>query len=187
MSEVIGYARVSTGDQTTDTQVHAIETLYKIDKWFTDSATSGTTKGHDREGLGSLLTYARAGDKIVVYSIDRLGRDTIDVLTTVEDLKDKGVAIISHREGFDLSTDVGKLMLTMLASLAELERKNIKARQMAGIARAKAEGKALGRKKEIDDVKVVEWRRGNSASIKLTAEHFGISPASVKRACSHNC
>ena len=182
MSEVIGYARVSTGDQTTDTQKHAIESLYKIDKWFTDSATSGITKGRDREGLGSLLSYARDGDKVVVYSIDRLGRDTIDVLTTVEDLKNKGVAVMSHREGFDLSTDVGKLMLTLLASLAELERKNIKARQMAGIARARAEGKVLGRKKQIDDHQVAQWRRDNSASIKQTAEHFGISTASVKRA-----
>lgn len=182
MSEVIGYARVSTQDQTTDTQIHAIESLYKIDKWFTDSATSGTTKGREREGLGALLSYAREGDKVVVYSIDRLGRDTIDVLTTVEDLKNKGVAVMSHREGFDLSTDVGKLMLTMLASLAELERKNIKARQMAGIARARAEGKALGRQKKIDDAMVVQWRTENLASIKQTAEHFDISVASVKRA-----
>lgn len=184
MSEVIGYARVSTGDQTTDTQIHAVESLYKIDKWFTDSATSGTTKGRNREGLGSLLSYARDGDKVVVYSIDRLGRDTIDVLTTVEELRNKGVAVMSHREGFDLSTDVGKLMLTMLASLAELERKNIKARQMAGIARAKSEGKALGRQKQIDDNKVVQWRKEKSASIKQTAEYFGISTASVKRACN---
>lgn len=179
---VIGYARVSTGEQTTDTQVHALEEVYNVDKWFTDEAVSGVTKGKDREGLGALLSYVREGDKVVVYSIDRLGRDTIDVLTTVEELKDKGVAIISMREGFDLSTDHGKLMLTMLVSLAELERKNIKARQLAGIQRAKAQGKALGRKKKIDDMMVVKWRKENSASIKHTAEHFGISQASVKRA-----
>jgi DNA invertase Pin-like site-specific DNA recombinase len=184
MSEVIGYARVSTSDQTIETQKHAIESLYKIDKWFTDTATSGTTKGREREGLGSLLRYARNGDKVVVYSIDRLGRDTIDVLITVEELKDKGVTVMSHREGFDLSTDVGKLMLTMLASLAELERKNIKARQMAGIARAKSQGKILGRQKQIDDMRVAQWRKENSASIKQTADFFEISTASVKRACS---
>ena len=74
-------------------------------------------------------------------------------------------------------------MLTMLAAVAELERSNIKTRQMAGIAKAKAEGKALGREKTIDDAAVAIWRKDNSASIKLTAEHFGISPASVKRAC----
>lgn len=180
---LIGYLRVSTGDQTTETQRHALETTYNIDKWFADEAVSGITKGKDREGLGALLSYVREGDKVVVYSIDRLGRDTIDVLTTVEELKAKGVAIISMREGFDLSTDHGKLMLTMLVSLAELERKNIKARQMAGIQRAKAQGKAVGRQKQIDDTKVVQWRTENSASIKQTAEYFGISLASVKRAC----
>ena len=183
---VIGYVRVSTGDQTTETQRHSLQGTYNIDKWFADEAVSGITKGKDRAGLGALLSYVRDGDKVVVYSIDRLGRDTIDVLTTVEELQAKGVAIISMREGFDLSTDHGKLMLTMLVSLAELERKNIKARQMAGIERAKAEGKAMGRHKQIDDAKVVQWRTENSASIKRTAEHFEISVASVKRACSCN-
>lgn len=182
---MIGYARVSTGDQTTETQVHALKEVYNVDKWFTDEAVSGVIKAKERKGLGALLSYVREGDKVVVYSIDRLGRDTIDVLTTVEELKEKSVAIISMREGFDLSTDHGKLMLTMLVSLAELERKNIKARQMAGIQRAKSEGKAMGRQKKIDDSKVVQWRRENSASIKQTAEQFGISIASVKRACAN--
>lgn len=87
------------------------------------------------------------------------------------------------REGFDLSTSAGKLMLTMLAAVAELERENIKARQMAGIERARKEGKNLGREKVIDDAAVAQWRVDNKASIKATAEHFGISTASVKRAC----
>lgn len=181
---VIGYARVSTGEQTTETQVHALEEVYNVDKWFTDEATSGTTRGKDRKGLGALLRYVREGDKVVVFSIDRLGRDTVDVLTTVEELRETGVAIISQREGFDLSTDHGKLMLTMLVSLAELERKNIKARQMAGIQRAKSQGKAIGRQKKIIDADVVQWRQDNDASIRQTAEHFDISTASVKRACS---
>ena len=99
---MIGYARVSTGDQTTDTQVHALKEVYNVDKWFTDEAVSGVIKAKERKGLGALLSYVREGDKVVVYSIDRLGRDTIDVLTTVEELKEKSVAIISMREGFDL-------------------------------------------------------------------------------------
>ena len=80
---------------------------------------------------------------MIVAAIDRLGRDTIDVLETVEALKLKGVTVISMREGFDLGTPIGKCMLTMLAAVADLERSNIKARQMAGIARAKAQGRAL--------------------------------------------
>ena len=92
--------------------------------------------------------------------------------------------MVSMREGFDLATPAGKLMLTMLAAVAELERENLKARQLAGLERAKAEGKNLGRTKAIDDAAVLAWRTENAASIKATAEHFGISAASVKRACS---
>ncbi|WP_269449409.1 recombinase family protein [Halomonas sp. HL-93] len=82
-----------------------------------------------------------------------------------------------------MSTPIGKAMLTMLTAMAELERSNIKERQLTGIKRAKAKGKALGRKKTINDEDVAQWRQENSASIKATAEHFDISTASVKRAC----
>ena len=121
---------------------------------------------------------------MVVVAIDRLGRNTIDVLTTVEFLKEKGASVVSMREGFDLASPAGKLMLTMLAAVAELERENIKVRQMAGIQRCRAEGKRLGRTKTIEDASVAKWRFDNQASIRATAEHFGISTASVKRACS---
>lgn len=183
MPSTIAYLRVSTEDQSTDTQRATIGQRYQVDRWFTDEATSGAIKAQDRAELSQLIQYVREGDTVVVYAIDRLGRNTIDVLETVEALREKGVAIISMREGFDLSTPVGKAMLTMLAAMAELERSNIKERQMAGIARAKAEGRALGRTKTIDDSEVAQWRQDNSASIKATAEHFNVSTASVKRAC----
>ncbi|MDV2988468.1 MULTISPECIES: recombinase family protein [Methylorubrum] len=83
------------------------------------------------------------------------------------------------REGFDLFTPVGKAMLTMLAVVAELERSSTKARQMAGIVRAKASGQALGREKVLDDATVAAWRKEHSASIAVTAMQFGISTASV--------
>src|SRR5690606_38529267 len=117
---------------------------FKVSKWFSDEAVSGATKAKNRPGFGALLQYVREGDTVVVYAIDRLGRNTIDVLETLEQLKAKGVAVVSIREGFDLSTPIGKAMLTMLAAMAELERANIKARQMAGIERARAEGRNLG-------------------------------------------
>ncbi|MOA42776.1 putative DNA-invertase from lambdoid prophage Rac [compost metagenome] len=121
---------------------------------------------------------------MIVFAIDRLGRDTIDLLETVEALKAKGVAVVSMREGFDLSSPIGKAMLTMLAAVAELERSNIKARQMAGIARARAMGQKLGAPKKIDDTAVRIWRKANTATIQETAEQFGISVAAVKRACA---
>lgn len=179
----IAYVRVSTEDQSTDTQKVSIEDRHKIDHWFKDEATSGAIKAKNRPGFADLLKYAREGDTVVVYAIDRLGRDTVDVLETVDALKAEGVAVVSVREGFDMSTPMGKAMLTMLSAMAELERSNIKERQMQGIKRAKAEGKALGRKKDINDKEVAQWRQDNSASIKSTAVYFDISPASVKRAC----
>ena len=102
----------------------------------------------------------------------------------MEALQGKGVTIKSLREGFDLSSPIGKAMLTMLAAVAELERSNIKARQMAGINRARAEGRKLGAPKTADEQAVSAWRKENSATIKGTSEHFGISTAGVKRACA---
>lgn len=183
MSKIIGYLRVSTDDQTIEGQRHTIEERYRVAKWFSDEATSGAVKASTRKGFGELLRYVREGDTVVVYAIDRLGRDTVDILDTVEQLKAEGVAVVSVREGFDLSTPVGKAMLTMLAAVAELERANIRSRQMAGIERARAEGRNLGREKVIDDAAVAAWRRANNASIAATAKQFDISTASVKRAC----
>lgn len=179
----LGYIRVSSKDQTVETQSHALEERYRIERWFRDDAISGTTKAADRPGLAKLIEYARDGDTVIVYAIDRLGRNTVDVLTTVSHLQEKGVAVVSLREGFDLSTPIGKAMLTMLAAVAELERENTRARQMAGIERARAAGQHLGRKQEIDYVEVAQWRTVNGATIRATADHFNISPASVKRAC----
>lgn len=183
MGETVAYLRVSTDEQSTDAQKHGVEQRFKVDQWFKDEATSGAIKAQERQGFGALLNYVRKGDTVVVAAIDRLGRDTINVLEVVEMLLAKGVSVVSLREGFDLATPIGKAMLTMLTAVAELERANIKARQMAGIERARAEGRNLGREKVIDDEAVANWRRENSGSIKATAEHFGISTASVKRAC----
>lgn len=180
---VIGYVRVSTGDQSVQSQKHSLAE-YAVEEWYADEGVSGAIKAMDRPGFAKLVAYVRKGDTLVVSAVDRLGRDTVDVLNTVEALQAKGVRIISKREGFDLSTPIGKAMLTMLAAVAELERSNIKARQMAGIEKARQEGKSLGRTKTIADDKVASWRKENSASIAQTAEHFGISVASVKRACA---
>lgn len=185
MSKIsFGYVRVSTDDQTTENQRRAITERYSNVRWYADDGISGSIPAAQRPELAKLLAAVQGGDTVVVAAIDRLGRNTLDVMHTVETLKDKGVTVVSLREGFDLSTPIGNFMLTMLAAMAQLERENIKARQLAGLERARAEGKNLGRVKEIDDAAVVNWRRENSASIKATAEHFGISTASVKRACA---
>jgi DNA invertase Pin-like site-specific DNA recombinase len=181
---VLAYVRVSTEDQSTNAQRHAITERHNVGKWFEDQAVSGATKALDRPGFAELFKYAREGDTLVVAAIDRLGRDTLDLLTTVQALEGKRVAVVSLREGFDLSTPIGKAMLTMLGAVAELERSNIRARQLAGITRAKASGQKLGAPKRIDDEAVRIWREANKATIQETATQFSISIAAVKRACA---
>lgn len=180
---IIAYSRVSSSDQSVESQKQEIGARYNVSKWFEDHAISGAIRAKDRPGFRQLLDYVREDDALVVYSVDRLGRNTIDVLETVETLQRIGVSIISVREGFDLSTSMGKAMLAMLSAVAELERSNIKDRQMAGLKRFRAEGGRLGRTKTIDDHEVAKWRLENSASIKEAACYFGISTSSVKRAC----
>lgn len=185
MSAILAYTRVSTDGQSVEAQRHTIAQRYNVseDGWFTDEATSGSTKALQRKSFAALFSYSRKGDAVVVAAIDRLGRNTIDVLETVEALKAKGVIVISMREGFDLSSPTGKLMLTLLAGVAELERENIKARQMAGIAKAKEDGRKLGAPKQYDDAAIAAWRKETGSSIAATAEHWNVSQATVKRAC----
>ena len=185
-SDVIGYTRVSTADQNTEGHKASIEAAYRIARWFEDEATSGTTAAMDRPGFAALFEYVREGDSVIVPAIDRLGRNTIDVLQTVEALRNKGVIVISQREGFDLSTPMGKMMLTMLAGVAELERENIRERQRAGLEKAKAKGRQLGRPRKVDGVEVAAWRREHEASIRQTAARFGLGVSSVKRACQRH-
>lgn len=178
----IGYLRVSSSDQSTQSQRNEIELRHKVERWWSDEATSGVLPALQRLGFSALVEYVREGDVLVVYAIDRLGRDTVDVLNTVQLMQRKGVSIISLREGFDLNTPIGKAMLTMLAAMAEIERSNIRERQMAGIRRAKAEGRHLGRPRKADGVEIKRWREANKASIKRTAQHFQVSESTVKRA-----
>ena len=186
MSSTIGYSRVSTTEQDTASHRASIEKAHRLDRWFEDSATSGTTTALDRPGFAALFEYVRDGDTLIVPAIDRLGRNTLDVLATIEALQGKGVRVVSQREGFDLATPVGRLMVTMLAGVAELERENIRERQRAGLERAKAEGRALGRPRKANPAKVAEWRRERGASISETAAHFGLGVSSVKRACQQH-
>lgn len=181
---VWAYGRVSTDDQTCENQRRTIVAKYPTMRWSQDDGVSGSIPASQRPALSNILKNASEGDTVVVSAIDRLGRNTLDVMHTVETLKAKGVSVVSIREGFDLATPTGNFMLTMLAAMAQLERENIKIRQLAGLERARAEGKNLGRVKTIDDAEVAQWREDNQASIKVTAEHFGISIASVKRACA---
>jgi putative DNA-invertase from lambdoid prophage Rac len=187
----IAYYRVSTGDQSIEAQRHALGSDF--DKEFTDEGVSGGIMAADRPGFAKLLEQVRKGDTVCVYAVDRLGRDALDVQTTVRRLIDKGVTVDIHGLG-QIGRGVGEIILAVLAQVADMERHKIRERTEGGRATARAalqatgkthRGKdSLGRPKAQDGAAVVSWRRANEASIKQTAQKFGLSEATVKRYCA---
>ncbi|MDO4138070.1 recombinase family protein [Clavibacter michiganensis] len=142
---LLGYTRVSTMSQDAQLQLDALvkDGVQKRDV-FAD-VTSGSRAAIERPGMKKLLEYAEDGDTIVVWRIDRLGRSMLDVLSTVKLLRERGVQIRSISDGIDPATTSGRLMLGMLASLAEYERELIVERVNAGIAVARDNGTRFGR------------------------------------------
>lgn len=183
----IAYFRVSTIDQSIESQRQALGTGY--DKEFIDEGVSGNIHAAERPGFSALLQYAREGDEVHVYSVDRLGRDALDVQNTVRELLAKGVAVHVNGLGY-IGKGVGELILAVLAQIADMERHKIRARMEVGRERARAElmrsglthkGKpGLGRPPARNAAEVVEWRQKNSASFSQTAKHFGVSISTVK-------
>lgn len=184
----IAYYRVSTGDQSVEAQRTALGGDF--DKEFEDVGVSGGVMAAERPGFAKLLEQIRKGDTLVVYAVDRLGRDALDVQGTVRRLIDAGVTVDIHGLG-QIGRGVGEIILAVLAQVADMERHKIRERTEAGRAAARAalaatgkthRGKdSLGRPKAQDGAAVILWRREHTASIRKTAQHFGISEATVKR------
>lgn len=139
----IAYVRVSTVEQNEERQVKALENK-GIDKWFSEKVSA---KDANREQLKAMIEFARKGDTIFIHDFSRLARSTTDLLNIVEQLKAKGVYLVSNKESIDSSTPTGKLMLTMIGAINEFERTNLKERQAEGIVIAKNNGKYKGRQK----------------------------------------
>lgn len=187
----IAYYRVSTADQSIKAQRQSLGGAF--DKEFSDEGVSGAVLAANRPGFGALLSYVREGDTICVYAIDRLGRDALDVQSVIRKLLDKGVTVDVRGLG-PIGRGVGELVVAVLAQMADMERTRIKERCDAGREAAKVSlaltgkthrGKiSLGRPVVHDRDQVLAWRRENSASIAMTAAHFGVSAATVKRYCS---
>jgi putative DNA-invertase from lambdoid prophage Rac len=192
MTARIAYFRVSTIDQSIDAQRSALGDSF--DKEFCDEGISGAILAAERPGFGDLLRFVREGDTVFVYAVDRLGRDALDVQSTVRALLAKGVSVHVHGLGL-IGRGVGELILAVLAQVADMERQRIKERCEAGRVAARASlaqtgkthrGKAgLGRPFASDAAKVKTWRDENAASIAKTAEFFSLSISTVKRYCAN--
>jgi DNA invertase Pin-like site-specific DNA recombinase len=179
----LGYARVSTGHQSLDQQLDALTAAGVDSKRVYNDKLSGASTREQRTGLAALLDYARPGDAIVVVGIDRLGRNAAEVMTTIRDLGERGIALRSLREGIDTTNATGRMIAGVLASLAELELELGRERRAAAREARRTRGQHIGRPKVLDDKNAALARRmhasGESAS--TIANTLGVSRATVYR------
>lgn len=171
---LIGYARVSTSDQRLDLQQDALRGA-GCERIFTDIVSGAKT---ERLGLTAALDACRAGDILVVWKLDRLGRSLAHLVATVEDLAGRSVGFRSLQEQLDTTTAGGKLIFHLFASLAEFERDLIRERTHAGLTAARARGRNGGRPKGVDEKKrkaAVALKRDPQYSIREICEIVGIS------------
>lgn len=182
----LGYTRVSTAGQDAQLQVDALLAAGVQKRDIFADVTSGSRNAVDRPGMRKLLDYAEPGDTVVVWRVDRLGRSLIDVLNTVNLLRDRDVQVKSISDGIDPSTSTGRLMLNLLATLAEYERELIVERVNAGIAAARAGGTRFGRppldRTEIaDKLAIVNEARTKGRTAADAARLVGWSRATLYR------
>ncbi|RQO51612.1 resolvase [Variovorax sp. KBW07] len=186
MSRVFAYCRVSTADQTTDNQVKEIGAAgFNVIASRTIAETvSGSVAAAERAGFCQLLNKLEDGDVLVVTKLDRLGRNAMDVRATVEGLSGMGVRVhCLALGGVDLTSPAGKMTMGVIAAVAEFERDLLVERTQAGLARAKAEGKALGRPFSLSELQSQEVRQRVKAgdSVAALAREFGTSRQTIMR------
>jgi DNA invertase Pin-like site-specific DNA recombinase len=183
------YVRVSTDRQTVENQVAALTRVTEASGWqivetFNDAGISGAKGRKDRPGLDQMLKDAQRGkfDVVMAWAIDRIGRSLVDLLNTIEGLKACGVDLYLDQQATDTTTLSGKLMLQMTGAFTEFERAMIQARIHAGLNRAVANGKKLGR--PLNDPDAVDKARlalGNGLGINRVAKLVGLSNGTVQR------
>ena len=174
--QIVGYARISSADQN---EARQVEALKDCDRVFLDKASGKSTA--ERPELKAALEYLRDGDTFVTPSMDRLARNTVDLLRLVERLTERGVTVEFVKERLTFSGDkcdhIGTLMLTILGGIAQFERALIKERQAEGIAIAKANGVYKGRKRALTPEQVTAARERVSVGVPkaAVARDLGVS------------
>ncbi|ARL94672.1 recombinase family protein [Burkholderia pseudomallei] len=186
MSRTFAYARVSTADQTAANQVREIEAAgFNVDKHrvITESI-SGSISADQRPGFAELLLKMEEGDVLIVTKLDRLGRNAMDVRSTVEALTDRGIRIhCLALGGVDLSSAAGRMTMQVLNAVAEFERDLLIERTQAGMARAKMEGKVFGRPSALSKQQQDEVRQllSEGATVSGLARQYGTSRQTIMR------
>jgi len=177
----IGYARVSTGEQLLDLQLDALAQA-GCGRVFTETASGATA---ERFQLKEALAYARPGDTLVVWRLDRLGRSLRHLIETVADLHARGIGFRSLTERIDTTTPGGKLVFHVFGALAEFERDLIRERTHAGLAAARARGRKGGRPKKLADPKTLALAQklydDGGTDVATICRTLGVSRATLYR------
>ena len=190
MKKVALYARVSTADQTTENQLLELRDVAGKSGWtiareFIDNGVSGAKSAQDRPSMANLMKAVarREIDGILVWDVSRLGRSLQDLVSILNDIRSKSIDLYIHKQGLDTSTPSGKMMFQMLGVFAEFEREVIRERINAGLARAKAEGKKLGRPSNVNDAVVssVKLLRSQGMSICKIAKMLKIGVGTTSK------
>jgi putative DNA-invertase from lambdoid prophage Rac len=186
VARIFVYCRVSTPDQTTDKQIREIEAAgFNVDpKRVITETVSGSVAAKQRKGFARLLDRLEDGDLLVVSKLDGLGRNATDVRSTVEALAAMGVSVhCLALGGVDLTSAAGRMTMGVLNAVAEFEKDLIVERTVAGVKRARAEGKALGRPASLtsDQQEVVRRKRAEGVWLGVLAKQYGVSRAAIQR------
>jgi DNA invertase Pin-like site-specific DNA recombinase len=192
MKRVAIYLRVSTSKQDSYNQRRELEAVaarsgWHVERVYEDAGISGAKGREKRPGLDAMFkaVNAKEFDMVATWSVDRLGRSLTDLLGILQGLHDKGVDLFLHRQGLDTSTTAGKAMFQMLGVFAEFERGIIRERVNAGLARAKAKGKKLGRRpvKPSIETRIRELKAGGMGILKI-GRTVGVGTSVVQRVVS---
>ncbi|MGB0784431.1 MAG: recombinase family protein [Marinomonas sp.] len=186
MSRTFAYARVSTLDQTPDNQIQEIKAAgFSIEPYRIITETiSGSMAIAQREGFSKLLDRMEKGDVLIVTKLDRLGRNAIDVSTTVAKLEEVGIRVhCLALGGVELTSSAGKMTMNVINAVAQFERDLLIERTQSGLARAKAEGKPLGRPSVLSAAQQeeVKERIKNGVAISAIAREFETSRQTIMR------
>jgi putative DNA-invertase from lambdoid prophage Rac len=190
MSRTFAYARVSTFEQTPENQIHEIKAagFTVVPHRIITETISGSMAITQRAGFSKLLDRMEKGDVLIVTKLDRLGRDAIDVSTTVARLEEIGIRVhCLALGGVDLTSSAGKMTMNVINAVAQFERDLLIERTQSGLARAKAEGKILGRPSALsaDQQLDVKEKLENGEAISAIAREFKTSRQTIMRVRDH--
>ena len=184
MTRIAIYARVSTSDQSSESQLldlrrYVSDRGWNIFKEYVDEGISGTKDS--RPALNELMNDAkkRRFDMVLVWRFDRFARSTRHLILALGEFKNLGIDFVSYQENIDTSSPLGSAIFTIISAVAQLERDIIASRVKAGLRRARENGKKLGRPRASVDTEKIHWLRSKGLSLRAIAKETGVSRTTV--------